>query len=45
VITSLIDRRSLRAVVVHRRFYDVGNEQSVRQTEAFLLAGRDAPRG
>jgi NDP-sugar pyrophosphorylase family protein len=36
VIDSLIVNRSLAAVVVQRRFHDVGNETALRATEAWL---------
>jgi NDP-sugar pyrophosphorylase family protein len=42
VVHELIRRRSMLAFPVQRRFYDVGNEPAIRETEAFLL-GRGAP--
>jgi NDP-sugar pyrophosphorylase family protein len=36
VIRDLVDRRALLAFPVRRRFYDIGNEQSILETEAFL---------
>jgi NDP-sugar pyrophosphorylase family protein len=36
VLRSLVDRRRLAALSVTRRFYDIGNEAAIAETERFL---------
>jgi D-glycero-D-manno-heptose 1,7-bisphosphate phosphatase len=44
IFRSLASRRCLRAMFVSRRFYDVGNDASIAETERFLTdVEREAP--
>ena len=44
ILRALAGRRQLRAMLVTRRFYDIGNESSIVETERFLTEiGRELP--
>ena len=42
VLRVLVSRRDVRALPVSRRFYDIGNEESLLETERFIRASQTA---